>query len=203
MLGLMSDARKDPANPRPGFVLAAPKRWNPWVKALVVLTVGSFALFGAFVALISFIENHVSLYATVESPSHSSAPVKATGSLAEPLSLEGTTYKVTDVRRAQSAGSPMNELADGTFVIVDVELTNETQRPATIRRDALTLAGGDGATYRTSDDAMLALGEQFLLEAIQPGVTAKGALVYDVPRSAIKGADLRIGDDKGRLELGL
>ena len=141
MVGLMLD-----------FIFRAPKRWNPLVKALVILTVGSFALFGAFVGLISFIENHVSLYATAESPSHSAAPPKATGALAEPLSVEGTTYKVTDARRAQSVGSPMNELADGTFVIVDVELTNETQQPATIRRDALTLAGGDGATYRIGDD---------------------------------------------------
>jgi hypothetical protein len=173
------------------------------VKALVILTVGSFALFGAFVGLISFIENHVSLYATAESPSHSAAPPRATGALAEPLSLEGTTYAVTDVRRAQSVGSPMNELADGTFVIVDVELTNETPQPVTIRRDALTLGGGDGATYSASAEAMLVLGEQLLLEPIQPGVTAKGSLVYDLPRSAIKGTDLRIGDDKGRLELGL
>ncbi len=126
----------------------------------------------------------------------------------EPLSLTGTTYTVTGVRTAQSLGESFARVdANGTFVIVDVTLVNEKDEPATIMSDALRLIGSNGASYSTSDDALLAVDDQFLLEEIQPGLTERGTLVYDLPPSALNGAHLEMSDlfsdAKGRVKLGL
>jgi hypothetical protein len=186
-----------PDAPRPEFVLPKPKRMTPWVKALLVLALGFFALFGGCVALISAI-GHVSLYATADSPGGGSnaSEVTARASLGEPLSLKRTTYKVTDVRTAPST--------NGIFVIVDVELTNKTKRPATLMTKLPTLVGGNGTAHPTSGDA---LHDHFLRAQIQPGASTRGSLVYDLSPSSVEGAELRVedlfSDDKGRIPLGL
>jgi hypothetical protein len=186
-----------PDAPRPEFVLPKPKRMTAWVKALLVLTIGFFALFGGCVALITAI-GHVSLYKTVDSPSYGGGTndVKATASVGEPLSLKRTTYMVTDVRTAQSA--------NGILVIVDVELTNKTKEPATLMTKLPTLVGGNGTAHSTSGDT---LHDRFLRGQIQPGASKRGSLVYDLSPSSVKGAELRVedlfSDDKGRIPLGL
>ena len=183
--------------PRPEFVLPKPKRMTPWVKALLVLTLGSFALFGSCVALITAI-GHISLYATADSPRGAGNPadVTATASLGEPLSLKRTTYTVTAVRTAPSA--------NGISVIVDVELTNRHQAPVTLITKAPTLVGGNGTAHSTSGNV---LHDPFLRGQIQPGASSRGSLVYDVSPSSVKGAELRVedlsSDDKGRIPLGL
>jgi hypothetical protein len=133
--------------------------------------------------------------------------VKASAGLNEPLTLKGTTYKVTSVRAATSVGNDfMKEEANGTFLLVDVALTNEKNEPATIMADALRLVGGNGSVYTVSDDALLAVDDQFILEEIQPGLSESGTLVYDLPTSAVAGAELQVedlfSDDKGRIKLG-
>jgi hypothetical protein len=186
-----------PDAPRPEFVLPKPKRMTPWVKALLVLTLGCFALFGGCVALITAI-GHVRLYATADSPGRGSntSEVTATASLGEPLSLKRTTYKVTDVRTTPST--------NGIFVIVDVELTNKTKEPATLMTKLPTLVGGNGTAHSTSGDA---LHDHFLRGQIQPGASNRDSLVYDLSPSSVKGAELRVedlfSDDKGRIPLGL
>ena len=89
-------------------------------------------------------------------------------------------------------------------MIVDVELTNETKRPATLMTKLPTLVGGNGTAHSTSGDA---LHDPFLRGRVQPGASRRGSLVYDVSPSSVKGAELRVedlsSDDKGRIELGL
>ena len=194
-----ADARVMPdPTPRPEFVLPKPKRMTPWVKALLVLTLGSFALFGGCVALITGI-GHISLYATADSPRwrRATPPTStATASLGEPLSLKRTTYTVTAVRTAPSA--------NGISVIVDVELTNRHQAPVTLMTKVPTIVGGNGTAQSTSGDA---LHDPFLRGQIQPGASTRGSLVYDLSPSSVKGAELQVedlsSDDKGRIPLGL
>ena len=49
--------------------------------------------------------------------------------------------------------------------------------------------------------------QTFILEEIQPDVTKSATLVYDVPKSAVDGAQLQVedlfSDAKGRVRLGL
>ncbi|MBK5231959.1 MAG: DUF4352 domain-containing protein [Thermoleophilia bacterium] len=135
----------------------------------------------------------------------SGEPVAKVG---DSLSLKGTTYKVTKVSTAKSVGDQYTGAkADGIFVIVDLDLTNEKSEPATIIEDNLRLISG-GNEYSTSTDAIFAYPDQtFLLEEIQPGLTKSGKLIYDVPKSALNGAVLQVSDlfsdSTGDIELGL
>ncbi len=127
----------------------------------------------------------------------------------EPLSLTGTTYTVTGVRTAQSLGDEyLGAEANGTFVVLDLTLVNEKDEPATIMADAIRIIGNNGSSYSTSDDAFMAVDDQFsLLDEIQPGLNETGTLVYDLPPGAISGARLEVSDlfsdEKGRVKLGL
>lgn len=130
--------------------------------------------------------------------------------LGDRVTLKGTTYEVTDVSTAQTLGDASigtDVEANGTFVIVKLTLTNRKDEPATIIEDNMRLIGGNGKNYSTSDDALLAVDDQFLLEEIQPDNTESGSLVYDVPPAALDGARLRVedlfSDSTAQIKLGL
>lgn len=138
-----------------------------------------------------------------------SKSVGATAGVGDKLTLKGTTYRVTDVKTAKKIGNEYTgATANGTFIVVDLQLTNEEDEPATIIEDNIRIIGGNGSSYSTSDDAILVYPEQtLLLEEIQPGVTESGKLVYDLPPEAVKGAKLQVEDlfsgSTGDIKLGL
>lgn len=81
-------------------------------------------------------------------------------------------------------------------------LTNDKDRPATVLVDRLQITGGNGSFYSVSDDALLSLeGQEFLLEELQPGLTERGKLVYDLPAQAVAGAELQVNGPRSE-ELG-
>lgn len=125
------------------------------------------------------------------------------------MTLKGTTYQVTAATTADSIGdSYMREEATGVFVVVDIKLTNEKDEPATIMENNISLIGGNNKKFSTSNEAIFALGDDsILMKEIQPGLTVKGKLVYDVPPKAVKGAYLQVEDmfsnSTGDIKLGL
>jgi hypothetical protein len=132
-----------------------------------------------------------------------------TAKVGDRVTLKGTTYRVTSAETTDSLGT--NEFdtvqANGQFVVVKLTLTNRKDEPATILEDNLRLIGGNGKNYTTSTDAILAVEDSFLLEEIQPDVSQKGTLVYDLPPGAVKGAKLEVtdlfSDSKAEIKLGL
>ena len=145
--------------------------------------------------------------ASVKDGSGAAVKGKVAG-VGDKVTLKGTTYKVTKVRTAASVGdSFMKTDANGQFVLVNVSLTNRKDEPATIMSQNLKLIGGNGKQYTTSDDALLSVDKPLLLEEIQPDNTEKGVLVYDLPRKAVKGANLRVedlfSDSTAKIKLGL
>lgn len=131
-----------------------------------------------------------------------------TAQVGDELTLTGTTYKVTDVATADSVGDRYTGAkANGEFIIVDIELTNREDEPATILGDNLRVVGGNGSSYSISDEALLAFPDSFILEEIQPGVTETGKLVYDLPPDAVAGSKLQVEDlfsgSTGDIDLGL
>lgn len=147
--------------------------------------------------------------ATVERQGGGGKAVGATAGVGDKLTLKGTTYRVTDVKTAKEIGDQYTgATANGTFIVVDLQLTNEEDEPATIIEDNIRIIGGNGSSYSTSDDAILVYPDQtILLEEIQPGVTESGKLVYDLPPGAVKGAKLQVEDlfsgSTGEIKLGL
>ena len=196
----------------PVFAPPSPDRKGKglWIKVLAIVGACFLALIVGCAALIGTAANEVGKELAEEESGDVSdkSEVKSSASLNEPLTLKGTSYKVTNVQAADSVGAGiLKEQANGKFVIVKVELTNTKKEPATIMSNSLTLVGGNGSAYSVSDDALLAVDDQILLEEIQPGLSERGTLVYDLPASAVAGAELQVedlfSDDKGRIKLGL
>jgi len=146
--------------------------------------------------------------ATVESGDGEGKGAKA-AEVGDRLTLQGTTYRVTRAEKTASVGSDEFDtvLANGQFVVVSLTLTNRTNGPVTIVDDNIRLIGGNGKNYSTSSDASLAVEDAFLLEEIQPDVSQKGTLVYDIPPKAVKGSRLEVtdlvSDSTAEIKLGL
>lgn len=127
-----------------------------------------------------------------------------TGKVGEQLTNAGTTYEVTGVRTASTIGDPdvLGQRADGKFVIVDLALTNNKDETKTFTQAAAHIATADGKKYETTDTAVLAFGdESLLMRDIQPELTARGKLAFDLPPSKIDGAKLVIEDLSGNGEI--
>ena len=68
----------------------------------------------------------------------------------------GTTYKVTNVKTTKQIGDPdlLGERADGTFVIVNLQLTNNKDETKTFMDTNAKIKTSDGKEYETSDKAL-------------------------------------------------
>jgi hypothetical protein len=132
------------------------------------------------------------------------------GKVGQALTNAGTTYKVTDVQTAKTIGNPDlgGARADGTFVIVSLELTNNKNETKTFTDANAKIQTSDEKRYETSDKAVLSFGDQsLLLKDIQPDLTARGKLAFELPPSKVSGSTLIIEDLFGsgeiKVDLGL
>lgn len=132
------------------------------------------------------------------------------GKVGQPLKNAGTTYEVTNVETTTEIGDPDlgGARADGMFVVVDLELTNNKDETKTFTESSAKIETSDGKKYETSDKTVIAFGdESLLLKDIQPDLTAKGKLAFDLPPNKTSGSTLVIEDLFGsgeiKVDLGL
>lgn len=134
-----------------------------------------------------------------------------TGTVGQAVENAGTTYKVTNATTATTIGDPElgGARADGTFVIVSLELTNNKDETKTFTESSAKLVTADGNSYETSDKTVLAFGsdESLLLKDIQPDLTTTGKLAFDVPPDKVSGSSVVIedlfGEGEVKIDLGL
>lgn len=126
------------------------------------------------------------------------------GSVGQAVENAGTTYKVTSAKTAAQIGDPAlgGARADGTFVIVNLELTNNKNETKTFTDSSAKIVTSDGNSYKTSDKTVLAFpDDSLLLKDIQPDLTARGKLAFDLPPSKVSGSTLVIEDLFGSGEI--
>lgn len=106
-----------------------------------------------------------------------------THSIGENFKVGKLSYTVTDVNTRQLVGTNryLREEADGEFVLVDIEITNEGQESTTISNSHLTLADSQERSYSVDSDAFAAVENSFTFEQLDPGLSKEGILVYDTP----------------------
>jgi hypothetical protein len=127
-----------------------------------------------------------------------------TGVVGQKLTNAGTTYRVTDVRTTKTLGDQeygMGEKANGTFVVVDLALTNNKDETKTFMDNGAKIVTADGSKYEADTDASIQLEDSLMLEDIQPDLTTKGQIGYDIPESKLSGAKLVIEDLWGHGEV--
>ncbi len=118
-------------------------------------------------------------------------------SVAQTLSFHGTSYRVRKVRLASRIGNSfLGARASGIFVIVTLTMTGLESRPSTILSSAV-LIRARGATFDQSDKAFPVYPNGFtILEDLHPHLPTTVVAVYDIPRSYVHGARLRIEDSQ-------
>lgn len=155
--------------------------------------------------------------ASDESPSSSSDSEESgssddgkSGRVGEALENAGTTYEVTNARATKVIGDPdlLGARADGMFVVVNLQLTNNKDETKTFFDANAKVETSDGKEYETSDKAVLAFGDKsLLLKDIQPDLTTKGTLAFELPPDKVSGSILVIedlfGDGEIKVDLGL
>jgi hypothetical protein len=136
--------------------------------------------------------------------------VDKTGVVGQKITNAGTTYRVTNARTTKTLGDQeygLGEKAAGTFVIVGLELTNNKDETKTFMDNSAKIVTSDGSKYESSTEASLNLKDNLMLEDIQPDLTTKGQIGYDVPESKLAGAKLVIedlwGNGEVKVDLGL
>ena len=204
-----------PVNPRDAkaqlkAAKAYAKAQRPWFKKKRwILPLGFVALM-MIVAALSNSSGTTGSTASTDQP----APVKTddasktqdatSGKVGQKVTNAGTTYEVTRVKTATTIGDPdlLGARADGKFVIVSLELTNNKDETKTFLDASAHIATKDGKKYETSDKAIMAFGdESLMLKDIQPELTTKGKLAFDLPPSKIDGSKLVVEDLFGMGEI--
>jgi Domain of unknown function (DUF4352) len=138
------------------------------------------------------------------STAHAAKSDGKVGKVGQAVTNAGTTYKVTDVQTAKTIGDPdlLGARADGTFVIVNLQLTNNKNETKTFLDSSAKLVTTDGKEYETSDKAVASFGDDsLLLKDIQPDLTTHGKLAFELPPSKVSGSTLVIQDLYGSGEV--
>jgi hypothetical protein len=96
---------------------------------------------------------------------------------------------VSDVQTgvSQVGDEFLGSTAQGQYILVDIAVKNTGSSPSYFFEDDVKLLDDAGNTYATDSEASLYTresGDVFLLEEINPGNTASGVLVFDVPADA-------------------
>jgi hypothetical protein len=118
------------------------------------------------------------------------------GSVGETVELAGTRYTVQDVSTAQRIGNEhFGDDADGTFIIVDLEIVNTQSETKTFDQSMTKFLAADDTSY---NPAQIFSEDTLFLQDMQPDLPTSGRIVFDVPPAKVDGGMLEISDLWGR-----
>ncbi|MCM1014025.1 MULTISPECIES: DUF4352 domain-containing protein [unclassified Brevibacterium] len=119
-------------------------------------------------------------------PAEDKAAAPAEYGMGDAVAADGWEITVDKVEDGVSTvGSEyLNTKAQGQFVKVSVSVKNTTSEPAFFYEDNIKLGDDKGNAYSSDSEAGLYADEDSILflEEINPGNTAEGVLVFDVPK---------------------
>ncbi|MFD2839113.1 DUF4352 domain-containing protein [Populibacterium corticicola] len=104
------------------------------------------------------------------------------------------TYKVLSAKTAQSVGeSFLAEKAKGTYLVVELEVTNNSNDSSLVTSSFFKLKQGEKVYEADSVASLVANSadgnDSFLGEDLNPDLTMKGVVVFDVPEKVAKAKD--------------
>jgi len=112
-----------------------------------------------------------------------------TYSIGDSINAGDFTWKVTKVSTTSEigqdiAGTFFGEKADGIFVVLDVEVENTGNAAKYLTDSYIKLIDSQGREFSPNTVAAIYLkpeGSALAFEEVNPGITKKGKIVYDVP----------------------
>lgn len=125
---------------------------------------------------------------TAATDSTNSAPTPISVDRGQTLKLSSLDAKVLGVSIQNQLSSDMGvKTANGRYVVISVALTNRAHSPQNVPSDQTALASANGDNYTEAFDVENGIDQNSMLwknglsNAIQPGQTAVGDYVYEVP----------------------
>jgi hypothetical protein len=90
-------------------------------------------------------------------------------------------YTVTGVRTASAVGGSYGAEADGIFVPVEIRMVNVGRESLDVTSRPYRIVDGQGREHETDSDAVIHAEDAVNFEQLDPGLSKRGVLVFDVP----------------------
>jgi len=159
------------------------------VGLIIFLIVAMFILIGVFA---SFSSTNTNNQTTGNQPAGNQVAAGGnakTYQLGEEIQAGNLKWKITSVATATQigqdiAGTFFGEKTDGLFLIIDVEVENTANSAQYLMDSYAKLVDSQGREFSPDTAAALYLkpsGSAIIFEQINPGITKKGKIVYEVP----------------------
>lgn len=178
------------------------KEKKPWYKttpAIIVFIIVGLAIIGSFSGNDESTTTQQAITDSQAQQNTAPAPepvVPTTYSLGEPVQAGDFQWTIKSVTKESEIGERfgdtlVGETADGVFLIFDVEVKNTANSAKYLQDDFLKLVDNQGRAFSASTASLYLGDESFLFDEINPGITKKGKVVFDVPED-IQVVDIRI-----------
>ncbi len=110
---------------------------------------------------------------------------KETAGIGDPARDGKFEFTVTEVETGvSSVGGQFGETADGQFVLVHISVENIGDKPQTFFDSEQIVRDAKGREFSSDSAGVYIDGNDIWLTEVNPGNTAKGVLVYDMPTDA-------------------
>jgi Domain of unknown function (DUF4352) len=118
-----------------------------------------------------------------------------TAAIGETLAVGDVSWTVRTAGQATTLQDPFGQTREGTFIVVDVNFQNNSDRAVTLDTNSMTLLDSEGQESRADPDMFLFIPpeQQLFLETVNPGVVKQGQAIYTVASGA-SGFMLQVGD---------
>ena len=146
-------------------------KWKMWVPVSI------------FIAALIFVTSMTSGESSAETASNENAEAE-TFQMGEEIDVEKLGYNVISVFSTDTVNNSfMSENATGTFLVFEVEVMNKDKEARTIDSSLFKLLLEDGTEFDPSSSATMTANEnnEFFLTKVNPQLSARGYVVFDVP----------------------
>ncbi len=120
--------------------------------------------------------------------------------LKKDFKLGDFTYNVKSVSIETSVGNGYAEKQaseDARFLVVEYTIRNDSDATATVQTGDFRIIDAAGRAYRPSTEANLALGKDFLISEVQPGLKKKLRVAFEMPTESANGVVTLVIPEKG------
>lgn len=125
-----------------------------------------------------------------------------TVNIGQPVTVADVVWTVTDAKRTeqltqQGVSPKYAKTAEGSYVVVDFDFTNNGSDAVTLNTESLKLIDGQGRESGASNEQVYYVPKdrKIFLERINPGVTRSGEAIFEVAPGA-SGFKVQAGDAK-------
>ncbi len=172
------------------------KKWWFWV-IVVIIVAGAIGSNGGNDD--SAKDSKDSKSTTASSPKKEAASKKEY-KIGDTVKVGDMQYKVVKTSTAKKVGpSELPETANGTFLIIDLNVKNNGNEAVTVDSSFFNLKLGT-KTFKADDDASISANQKedgtidnsFFMQDLNPGSEMSGRVVFDIPEDVANSSDLKV-----------